>query len=56
MVLAFIEHAAGAPTMLSLEVLTMAGRVARASGRSLEVVLSTTTPIRLLQSNSTLVW
>src|SRR2546421_2639357 len=38
MVLAFIEHAAGAPTMLSLEVLTMAGRVARASGRPLEAV------------------
>jgi electron transfer flavoprotein alpha subunit len=38
MVLAFIEHAAGAPSMLSLEVLTMAGRVARASGRPLEVV------------------
>src|SRR2546421_8835193 len=38
MVLAFIDHAAGAPTMLSLEVLTMAGRVARASGRPLEAV------------------
>ena len=38
MVLAFIEHAAGAPTMLSLEVLTMAGRLARAMGRSLEAV------------------
>src|SRR2546421_815936 len=38
MVLAFIEHAAGAPTMLSLEVLTMAARVARASGTPLEAV------------------
>jgi electron transfer flavoprotein alpha subunit len=32
MVLAFIEHVAGAPTMLSLEVLTMAGRLARGMG------------------------
>jgi electron transfer flavoprotein alpha subunit len=38
MVLAFIEHAAGAPTMLSLEVLTMAGRLARGMGRPLEAV------------------
>jgi len=39
MVLAFIEHAAGAPTMLSLEVLTMAGRLARTMGRPLEAVV-----------------
>jgi electron transfer flavoprotein alpha subunit len=38
MVLAFIEHVAGAPTMLSLEVLTMAGRVARDTGAPLEAV------------------
>jgi electron transfer flavoprotein alpha subunit len=38
MVLAFIEHAAGAPSMLSLEVLTMAGRVARELGAPLEAV------------------
>ena len=38
MVLAFIEHAAGAPTMLSLEVLTMAGRLARDTGRPLDAV------------------
>jgi electron transfer flavoprotein alpha subunit len=38
MVLAFIEHVAGSPTMLSLEVLTMAGRLARATGQPLEVV------------------
>jgi electron transfer flavoprotein alpha subunit len=38
MVLAFIEHVAGSPTMLSLEVLTMAGRLARAMGQPLEVV------------------
>ena len=39
MVLAFVEHAAGAPTMLSLEVLTMAGRLAREIGRPLEAVV-----------------
>jgi electron transfer flavoprotein alpha subunit len=38
MVLAFIEHVAGAPTMLSLEVLTMASRLARAMGRPLDAV------------------
>src|ERR1700694_5887461 len=38
MVLAFIEHVAGAPTMLSLEVLTMAGRLAREMGTPLEAV------------------
>jgi electron transfer flavoprotein alpha subunit len=38
MVLAFIEHVAGAPTMLSLEVLTMAGRLAKDTGQPLEVV------------------
>src|ERR1700693_5966528 len=38
MVLAFIEHVAGSPTMLSLEVLTMAGRLARATGQPLEAV------------------
>jgi electron transfer flavoprotein alpha subunit len=38
MVLAFIEHVAGAPTMLSLEVLTMAGRLARDMGRPLDAV------------------
>jgi len=38
MVLAFVEYVAGAPTMLSLEVLTMAGRLAREMGRSLEAV------------------
>jgi electron transfer flavoprotein alpha subunit len=38
MVLAFIEHVAGAPTMLSLEVLTMAGRLARDIGSPLEAV------------------
>ncbi|MDQ6712840.1 MAG: electron transfer flavoprotein subunit alpha/FixB family protein [Candidatus Dormibacteraeota bacterium] len=38
MVLTFIEHAAGAPTMLSLEVLTMAGRLAREMGGPLEAV------------------
>jgi electron transfer flavoprotein alpha subunit len=38
MVLAFIEHAAGAPTMLSLEVLTMAARLAKETGESLEAV------------------
>jgi electron transfer flavoprotein alpha subunit len=38
MVLAFIEHVAGAPTMLSLEVLTMAERLARDLGRPLEAV------------------
>jgi electron transfer flavoprotein alpha subunit len=38
MVLAFIEHVAGAPTMLSLEVLTMAGRLARELGEPLEAV------------------
>ena len=38
MVLAFVEHVAGAPTMLSLEVLTMAGRLAREMGRPVEAV------------------
>src|SRR3989449_4023288 len=38
MVLAFIEHVAGAPTMLSLEVLTMANRFAREMGTQLEAV------------------
>jgi electron transfer flavoprotein alpha subunit len=38
MVLAFIEHVAGAPTMLSLEVLTMAGRLARQTNGPLETV------------------
>jgi electron transfer flavoprotein alpha subunit len=38
MVLAFIEHVVGAPTMLSLEVLTMAGRLARGTGAPLEAV------------------
>jgi len=38
MVLAFIEHVAGAPTMLSLEVLTMAGRLARELRTPLEAV------------------
>src|SRR5438046_4413952 len=38
MVLAFIEHVAGAPTMLSLEVLTMANRLAREMGTQLEAV------------------
>jgi len=38
MVLAFIEHVAGAPTMLSLEVLTMAGRLARDMGVPLDAV------------------
>src|SRR3989442_10256870 len=38
MVLAFVEHVAGAPTMLSLEVLTMAGRLAREMGSPLEGV------------------
>jgi electron transfer flavoprotein alpha subunit len=38
MVLAFIEHVDGAPTMLSLEVLTMAARLARAMGGPLEAV------------------
>jgi electron transfer flavoprotein alpha subunit len=38
MVLAFIEQVNGAPTMLSLEVLTMAGRLARAMGLPLEAV------------------
>ena len=38
MVLAFIEHVAGAPTMLSLEVLTMANRLAREIGTQLEAV------------------
>jgi len=38
MVLAFIEHVAGSPTMLSLEVLTMAGRLARARGQPLEAL------------------
>jgi electron transfer flavoprotein alpha subunit len=38
MVLIFIEHVAGAPSMLSLEVLTMAGRLAKDTGQPLEVV------------------
>src|SRR5207248_11443071 len=38
MVLAFIEHTSGAPTMLSLEVLTMAGRLAREMRAPLEAV------------------
>jgi electron transfer flavoprotein alpha subunit len=38
MVLALIEHVAGSPTMLSLEVLTMANRLAREMGRPLEAV------------------
>jgi electron transfer flavoprotein alpha subunit len=38
MVLAFVEHVAGSPTILSLEVLTMAGRLARATGQPLEAV------------------
>jgi electron transfer flavoprotein alpha subunit len=38
MVLAFVEHVAGAPTMLSLEVLTMAGRLAGDLGSPLEAV------------------
>lgn len=38
MVLVFVEHAAGAPTLLSLEVLTMAGRLAQGMGQPLEAV------------------
>src|ERR1700736_3845699 len=38
MVLGFIEHVNEAPTMLSLEVLTMAGRLARAMSAPLEAV------------------
>jgi len=38
MILAFIEHVAGAPTMLSLEVLTMAGRLAGEMATPLEAV------------------
>ena len=38
MVFAVIEHVAGAPTMLSLEVLTMAGRLARDLGEPLEAI------------------
>jgi electron transfer flavoprotein alpha subunit len=38
MVLAVIEHVAGAPTMLSLEVLTMAGHLAKETDQSLEAV------------------
>jgi len=38
MVLAFIEHANGAPTMLSLEALTMAGRLVREMRVPLEAV------------------
>jgi electron transfer flavoprotein alpha subunit len=38
MVLVVIEHVAGAPTMLSLEVLTMAGRLARDLGQPVEAV------------------
>jgi len=37
-VLAFVEHVGGAPTLLSLEVLTMAGRLARDMGVPLEAV------------------
>ncbi len=39
MVLAFIEHVAGAPTTLSLEVLTMAGRLAQETDQPLETVV-----------------
>jgi electron transfer flavoprotein alpha subunit len=39
MILAFIEHVAGAPTMLSLEVLTMAGRLANETDQPLETVV-----------------
>ena len=39
MVLAFIEQVDGGPTMLSLEVLTMAGRLAREIGAPLEAVV-----------------
>src|ERR1700730_16887467 len=38
MVLTFIEHVDGAPTMLSLEVLTMAARLARNMGVPLDAV------------------
>jgi electron transfer flavoprotein alpha subunit len=38
MILAFIEHVAGAPTMLTLEVLTMAARLARGRGEQLDAV------------------
>jgi len=38
MVLAVIEHVAGAPTVLSLEVLSMAGRLARDLGEPVEAV------------------
>src|SRR5205814_2878396 len=38
MVLAFIEHLAGVPTMLSLEVLTMANRLVREMGTQLEAI------------------
>jgi electron transfer flavoprotein alpha subunit len=38
MVLAFIEHVAGAPTTLSLEVLTIARRIAREAGGPLDAV------------------
>jgi electron transfer flavoprotein alpha subunit len=38
MVIAFIEHVDGAPTMLSLEVLTMASRLAQQMGRPLQAV------------------
>jgi electron transfer flavoprotein alpha subunit len=38
MVLAFIEHVNGAPTILSLEVLTMAGRLAHQMNRPFEAV------------------
>jgi electron transfer flavoprotein alpha subunit len=39
MILAFVEHVEGAPTMLSLEVLTMARRVAEDMAAPLEVVV-----------------
>jgi electron transfer flavoprotein alpha subunit len=39
MVLTFIEHVSGVPTMLSLEVLTMAGRLAREMDVPLEAVV-----------------
>jgi electron transfer flavoprotein alpha subunit len=38
MILAFVEHVEGAPTMLSLEVLTMAGRIANNMAAPLEAV------------------
>ncbi|HEX9547251.1 MAG TPA: hypothetical protein VF942_07930, partial [Acidimicrobiales bacterium] len=39
MVLAFLEHVGGAPTSLSLELLTMARRVAQQMGVRLEALL-----------------